>query len=246
MSAKHLIKSAARRFGLQINRYNPVESYEARLFRQLAVHQVDLVVDIGANDGGYGRGLRAGGFQGNILSFEPLPEAHRKLLESASKDPRWYVADRQAIGDAEGEIEINVAGNSASSSVLPMAAAHLNAAPQSRYVGTVKSQIARLDSVRHNTLEAACKVFIKIDTQGYEMPVLQGAGKTLARAHGVQLELSLTTLYEGQALFKDVIDWLSQRGFHLWGVVPGFTDPETGRMLQMDGVFFRDRGWSGP
>jgi hypothetical protein len=80
---------------------------------------------------------------------------------------------------------------------------------------------------------------LKIDTQGYEMAVLRGAEKMLPRLAGVQLELSLAPLYEGQTLYLELIDWLRARGFDLWSVIPGFVDPSSGRMLQFDGVFFR-------
>lgn len=240
MSIQHEVKNLAQKFGIQINRYNPSESYEARIFRQIEVHRIDTVIDVGANDGGYGRGLRQGGFKGQILSFEPLPDAHQKLLTTADKDPKWFVADRQAIGNTDGQIDINVAGNSTSSSILPMHATHADAAPQSKYVGTVSVPISRLDSVRHAALDSARSILLKVDTQGYEMPVLQGAEELLSRVAGLQLELTLTPLYEGQALFLDIIQWLGKRGFSLWSVIPGFTDPRTGRMLQMDGVFYRD------
>lgn len=240
MSIKHEVKNLAQKFGIQISRYNPSESYEARIFRQLEVHKIDTVVDVGANDGGYGRGLRQGGYKGQILSFEPLPDAHQKLLHTADKDPTWFVADRQAIGNTDGEIEINVAGNSTSSSILPMKTTHSDAAPQSKYVGVVPVPISRLDSVKHAALDGARSILLKVDTQGYEMQVLQGAEELLARVSGLQLELSLTPLYEGQALFLDIIEWLAQRGFSMWSVIPGFTDPRTGRMLQMDGIFYKD------
>lgn len=71
------------------------------------------------------------------------------------------------------------------------------------------------------------------------MPVLEGARALLPRVHGIQLELSLLPLYEGQVLYREMIDWLAEKGFELWSVMPGFVDQATGRMLQMDGVFFR-------
>ncbi len=116
---------------------------------------------------------------------------------------------------------------------------HSDAAPQSKYIGVVPVPISRLDSVKHAALDGARSILLKVDTQGYEMQVLQGAEELLSRVAGLQLELSRTPLYEGQALFLDIIEWLAQRGFSLWSVVPGFTDPRTGRMLQMDGVFYK-------
>ena len=72
------------------------------------------------------------------------------------------------------------------------------------------------------------------------MAVLEGAERLLPRLRGVQLELSLISLYDGQALYIDLIHWLRERGFELWNVIPAFVDRESGRLLQLDGVFFRD------
>lgn len=240
MTVKHEIKKLALKFGLELNRYNPSESHEARVFRQLEVHGIDTVIDVGANDGGYGRFLRKGGYQGNILSFEPLQDAHIRLEQAAADDAKWHIAPRMAIGNEDGEIEINVAGNSTSSSILPMEALHADAAPESKYVSVQRVRICRLDAFSHPILASAKLIFLKVDTQGYEMPVLQGAEQLLSRVSGLQLEMSLAPLYEKQALYRQIIDWLSERGFSLWNVIPGFTDPVSGRMLQMDGIFFKD------
>ncbi|HXD06934.1 MAG TPA: FkbM family methyltransferase [Burkholderiaceae bacterium] len=239
MSIKHALKMSALRFGLEINRYNPVESAQARLVKVLDTQRIDTVIDVGANDGGYGRLLREGGFEGTIVSFEPLEQEHARLSEAARADERWTVAPRMALGDTNGEVEIHVAGNSASSSILPMKDLHERAAPESRYVGTQRVALRRLDEVQHPAIQTSQRLMLKIDTQGYEMAVLRGAEKMLPRLAGVQLELSLAPLYEGQTLYLELIDWLRARGFDLWSVIPGFVDPSSGRMLQFDGVFFR-------
>ena len=245
MTVKHELRQLALRFGLEVRRYNASESEQARLFRQMQAHRIDAVIDVGANDGGYGRFLRAGGFRGAILSFEPLSAAHAALTRAAATDPGWHVAPRMALGEAEGAADIHVAGNSTSSSLLPMKALHVDAAPQSRYVGIEHVVVRPLDGVRHDAIDTASNVLLKIDTQGYEMPVLRGAAALLKRVSGVQLELSLAPLYEGQALYREIIDVLAAAGLELWNVLPGFVDPSSGRMLQFDGVFFRT-GPAGP
>lgn len=239
MSIKHALKLTARRLGLEVNRYNAVESTEARLFALLSTHRIDTVIDVGANDGGYGRLLRRGGFRGTIVSFEPLEQAHAALTAAAADDPGWLVAPRMALGSENKEIEIHVAGNSASSSILPMHETHEKAAPESRYVGVQRVRLCRLDDVQLPALSAPGRTLLKVDTQGYEMMVLQGASKLLERLAGVQLELSVTPLYEGQVLYLAMAQWLQARGFDLWNVIPGFVDPQSARMLQFDGVFFR-------
>lgn len=239
MSIKHAIKMSALRFGIEINRYNAVESAEARLFGVLDTHRIDTVIDVGANDGGYAQLLRRGGYKGAILSFEPLEQEHARLEKAAGQDPQWFVAPRMALGAEAKDVEIHVAGNSASSSVLPMNRRHEDAAPESRYVGVQKVPMRRLDDVDHPAIRRGESILLKIDTQGYEMPVLQGAEKLLPRLRGVQLELSVTQLYDGQVLYLEMMQWLQARGFELWGVMPGFVDPASARMLQFDGIFFR-------
>lgn len=239
MTIKHRLRELALDFGLEVRRFNASESSHARLVQQLLTHNIDLVLDVGANDGGYGRMLRKGGYRGHILSFEPLSSVHASLLKSLAADSSWQVAPRMALGEVDGEISINIAGNSASSSVLPMGQLHAQAEPTSRYLGQEPVPLRRLDGVQHPLLQSAGQLMLKIDTQGYEMPVLRGAQGLLQRARGVQIELSVTRLYEGQALFGEVMAFVLAAGFELWNVEPGFVDPRSGRMLQFDGMFFR-------
>jgi FkbM family methyltransferase len=239
MSLLNTLRLAARKVGLEVHRYNVAQSLDARFLSMLGLHDVDLVIDVGANDGGYGQFLRRGGYSGPILSFEPLADAHAALRVQAARDPTWTVGPRCALGASGATASIHVAGNSRSSSLLPMMAAHVSAAPDSATLTTESVEVQRLDDVEVHMLKMCKRALLKIDTQGYELPVLQGGESTLPRCVGVQLEMSLVPLYEGQAMYRDLIDWLQLRGFELWALLPGFSDPKTGRMLQCDGVFFR-------
>lgn len=147
MTVLHTIKELALKFGVEVKWYKPAQSDIARLFKLFETHKIDMILDVGANDGGYGKMLRRGGYTGAILSFEPLADAHAKLMQASEGDIAWQVAPRMAIGSSNGEIEINVAGNSTSSSILPMQSLHETIAPHSRYVGTEKVLLSRLDSV---------------------------------------------------------------------------------------------------
>ena len=89
-------------------------------------------LDVGANTGQFAQDLRASGYRGHIVSFEPLSDAHAALLVTASWDPLWDVADRCAVGAGDRWAEINIAGNSYSSSLLPMLDLHREAAPNRR------------------------------------------------------------------------------------------------------------------
>src|SRR5260370_18092929 len=140
--------------------------------------------------------VRRGGFRGKIISFEPLAEAHSKLRQAAGSDPLWTVAPRMALGDHAGTLLMHVAGSSASSSALPMLDAHLRAAPESAYIGTETVAVSRLDTVAEDLQVGGQNLFLKIDVQGFEPQVLDGATRLLDRIQGMELELSLTPLYD--------------------------------------------------
>jgi FkbM family methyltransferase len=241
MTLKHRLKNLAYRYGIEVNRYDPTVSAEARFFKVMETHRIDTVIDVGAHDGEYGHLLRRGGYKGAIVSFEPLQDEHDRLLGAAEGDAQWHVAPRMALGAENREVEINVAGNSYSSSILPMHERHEQAAPDSRYVGVQKVPMRRLDDVVHPAIRNGGQTLLKIDAQGYEMPVLEGAQRLLHSITGLQLELSVTQLYEGQVLYLDVLGWLRERGFELWNIMPGFVEQASGRLLQFDGIFFRGR-----
>ncbi|MDB9303324.1 FkbM family methyltransferase [Nodularia spumigena CS-591/12] len=236
---KRLVKSSIQSIGFDLQRLSPRGNPFFQLHKGLERFGVDLVFDIGANKGQFTTELRSIGYEGRIISFEPLPDAHQKLTRSAARDPQWDVHPQTAIGDFDGEIEINIAGNSVSSSVLPMLDAHSTAAVGSAYISKEKVPIARLDSIAGAYLCCSEKYFIKIDTQGFEWQVLDGSRKTLANAQGVQCEMSLVPLYEGQRLWLEMMERLNSEGFTLWSIQKGFTDPRDGRTLQIDAIFFR-------
>ena len=108
MSANSLeswIRRMANRCGLDVTRYRPEVTESGRLAAMLAHHGVNLVLDVGANVGQFAASLRRSGYRGRMLSFEPLGDAHARLLVAARGDPHWEVAPRVAIGDRDGEIE---------------------------------------------------------------------------------------------------------------------------------------------
>jgi FkbM family methyltransferase len=206
----------------------------------LEEHNVDLVLDVGANVGQFAQSMRSSGYRGRLVSFEPLSSAHAQLLRNSHRDQCWQIAPRAALGDHEDEIDIRIAGNSVSSSVLAVLTSHENAAPESRFVGNERVRLTQLDSIVGEYLQADSVPFLKIDVQGYEDRVLDGAKNFLNVAIGLHLELSLVPLYEGQQLFQPLVDRLRRIGFSIWAIWPGLHDLQSGRMLQVDATFFRD------
>jgi FkbM family methyltransferase len=236
---KVMVKRILRRLGFDLRRYSPVAQEGAHRMIMLRKHGINLIFDVGANSGQFGKSLREEGYWGRIVSFEPLSAAREQLVNASRNDPLWEVAPRAAIGSEDGEISINISANSVSSSVLGMLDNHVNAAPESRYVGSERVPLRRLDSLVAEYLRPDSVPLLKIDTQGYEDRILQGARESLPRVQGVQLELSIVPLYQGQKLFDEMLEQLKVSGFQLWAIWPAFTDPASGRLLQVDAIFFR-------
>jgi FkbM family methyltransferase len=235
--SRDAVQAALRRFGVDIVRYPMRGDPLSRRARLLEAAGVNLVFDVGANDGGYAKRLREIGYRGQIVSFEPQRTAFTRLQEAASKDPLWITV-RCALGDNNGDLDLFIAANSVSSSPRKMLEAHMAAAPDSQCVGVETVPVARLDDLIGEYLEEDSVPFLKIDTQGYEDSVLRGAAASLTSIVGLQIELSLVPLYEGQVLWREMVDRIEAQSFQLCSLEPGFADSVTGRMLQFDGVFF--------
>ena len=234
-----MLKKIFNLVGLNIERYRPLVGTQAEIYNAIKKVKTNIIFDIGANTGQFGLEVRQRGYEGKIISFEPLTIARKKLLENVSGDISWIVHDRTAIGDYMGVIEINISKNSFSSSVLPMLNSHSDVEPNSVYIGSEKTSVITLDSIADKYLNKSSNCFIKIDTQGYEWQVLNGAYKTLSQAKGIICELSLLPLYDGQQLWRDILERLEEEGFVLWALHKAFSDKNNGRTLQLDGVFLR-------
>jgi len=199
---------------------------------------IDLVLDVGANNGQYALELRRSGYRGRIWSYEPLHEAFANLNRAAAGDNLWRTVNC-ACGAEAGSAKINVAKNSHSSSLLPMLEAHSANEPGSMYISEETISVCALDDSVMPSLSPQDKVWLKIDTQGYEGEVLKGASRLMAHVMALECELSLVPLYEGQPLIDEMISTVYQMGFRMVGVAPGFSQPETGYALQFDGTFLR-------
>jgi FkbM family methyltransferase len=237
---KKIIKTFVRdKLGFEVVRYSPNSSDIAQLVYALNTFDIDLVIDVGANTGQFACEIRNNNYLKKIISFEPLSIAHKELLVANINDKMWEVYERCALGAKIGSVEINISRNLATSSILSIMQSHVHAAPESAYVGTETVPLLTLDSLL-TTFDKYKNLFLKIDAQGYEWEILNGAVKILPKLRGLIIEMSLIPLYEGQYLWEDVLDRLQNYGFTLWALQPEFIDPLNGRLLQMNGLFFRN------
>jgi FkbM family methyltransferase len=239
MMKYHLLK-LARLLGYDVQRYGDYRDPLVRFRHALERHEVRVLLDVGANVGQFGQLLRLAGYRHQIISFEPLSNAHAQLQAMAMHDPDWTVAPRCAVAGEEGVMEIHIAGNSKSSSMLDMTQRHVAGDPRSAYVGKEQCTVITLDSYldRSPNLHSV-PLAVKIDTQGSEAQVLSGLVKWSHAIEVISTELSLASLYEGQCGFSEMFRRIEERGYRCTSIEPGFTDPRTREMLQVDATFER-------
>lgn len=238
MSIPPTLRKFLWKVGFDISRFTPTSHPVARRKHILESYEIDMVLDVGANSGQFAQQLRSIGYTGRILSFEPMSAAFKLLQKNAKDDPTWEVFN-YAIGDAEEKREIHISRNSYSSSILNMLPSHLKSAPNSKYFSKELIDIKTFDSLFSDLCKTDNNVYVKIDTQGYENKVIQGAETLLACIDTVQLEMSLIPLYEGEFLFIEMCSLMSKKGYTLIALENGFSDPASGQLLQVDGIFHR-------
>ena len=231
MTAKGRVRSVLHRFGFDVHRFETgLLSYTKA---SLEKEGIELVLDVGANEGQFARQLRTLGYAGELWSFEPGSAAYKALARASARDPRWKT-HAFGLSETTEDATLNIAGNSVSSSLLPMAQLHLDAARKSAYVAEEQVQLRCLDDLDLPPV----RTWLKIDTQGSELPVLRGGPKTLEQVRVLQLEVSFAPLYEGQSAYTELLPFVLSLGFQPVFVESAMQDAD-GRMLQVEALFVR-------
>jgi FkbM family methyltransferase len=237
-SAKELLKKLTDRLGFDVRLKRPYRDAASLFAYKARELGIETVFDVGANVGQFASQLRASGYSREIISFEPLADAHRDLQTAARSDQRWTVAPRVALGAARSESTMFVSENSVSSSLLPVAQRSVDAAPESGTVGEELVAVHRLDE--WHTPEMKTPVALKLDVQGYEMHVLDGAPRILADTRLVLAEMSLVELYSNAPTLLEFYGRMQAENFRCITITPGFANYATNELLQVDGVFVND------
>jgi len=232
-------RHALYRAGLQRRRSTLDSRADLRLVHHLAVHRVSTVLDVGANRGQFAGELLRAGFPGRVVSFEAIPEVHRQLTQAtAACGDRWHVAPCCALGDRTDEAWFHVTNNLVSSSLLVPNERSRAFGEALREREIIAVDLRRLDEMFVPDANTGA-IFLKIDVQGAEPLVLEGAARLLPGVQGLLLEMTVAPLYDGQMLADELHALAMSLGFGLWDQRPVLRDPRTARLLQYDAVYFR-------
>ncbi|MDB5799781.1 MAG: methyltransferase FkbM family protein [Rhodocyclales bacterium] len=246
MNTKQIVAQLAQQFGYEIVPAWRMRglSFARHLIALFDQYRVEAVIDVGANAGQYHDFLRTEvGFSGPVLSYEPQPDCFRKLSDRAGADGAWQIRNL-ALGIEAGELSLNIMQESQFSSFL---------APDHATVGdfsgmncvreVVKVPVVRLDdelSTATTPALATKRLYLKLDTQGFDLTVLRGATQTLSRVVALQTELSMKPVYQGMPGYRQMIEELEGMGFELSSMFPVSHDEDMG-LIEADGVFINRR-----
>ena len=201
----------------------------------MRVRRIDVVLDVGANDGDFGREIRDEGYRGRIVSFEPNPAAYARLRTAIAGDPLWE-AYQLGVGDVAGELTLSISQADVFSSFKKVSA--FGALSESaKEVETAQVPVVRLDAFLDAHPDLVGRTYLKIDTQGFEMEVLRGAGDALARLSAVQAELGLVKTYADEEDWLDLVLWMRGRGFEIGTAICNSALPHVAQVREFDFVF---------
>ena len=205
----------------------------------LAHFGITKILDVGANTGQYAQELRKIEFEGTIVSFEPISGVFEALKKNMINDSK-SVLKNFALGDKNETKTINIAKNLASSSFFSRTKYFEEIASQADYISEEQVEIKILDSIFDTICTDDDVVFLKLDTQGYEKNILNGAKESLMKIKGIQIELALKPTYNEAPNFKEIFKIIEDAGFTLFSLEEGFEDENSGRLIEVDGIFFRE------
>lgn len=230
-SIKRQVRKLARTFGYEIHHRSET------LGDFLQSRSIDVVLDVGANDGDFARFLRDEGYEHRIVSFEPVSTTFAKLQAASAADEKWFACN-VALGDRTGSATINVSKDDHLSSFLGTTRFALDSRLQIETTRTETVAMKTLDEIYSKF--ASNRVFLKIDTQGFERNVLDGGTESLSKILGVQLEIPIYSLYANSWSFDEAIAYMTSAGFAVSQIraVPHY-ERQVADVIELDCVFRR-------
>ncbi len=240
-------KKAVNRLGLDIRLTRNIAQAEARrkleAWRRswLALRNlgpIRTVLDVGANEGQFSTMIRGVFPDAAIYAFEPLADCQDALRRCLAEAPGSRIFP-VALGAAPQRVPFRRTSFSPCSSFLRPTDRLRGEVDNLKEEALVEVPIARLDDILalHPPVGP---LLLKLDVQGYERQVLEGAPRTLADVAILVLEVAFVPLYEQQPLFDDMFLWLRDRGFRYRGNIEQSASRVDGLVTEADALFVRD------
>jgi FkbM family methyltransferase len=223
----------------QSDAFNTPESHLQHVFSLL---NINCVVDVGAHQGQYGVELRNHGYSGRIVSFEPVAANYEKLRALGESDADWRTY-QFALAEENSSCDIHLFAGSTWASFLRTSEFGRRRFLQGlELAGTERVEVRRLDAVFREAVNGlvAPRVFLRVDTQGYDLAVLRGAGGCLRDVIGLQIALTTEPIYSGATnVLDEAVPFVRSRGFSPTAFFPVTRDSDGLAVIEYDAVFCR-------
>ncbi len=207
------------------------DSVQAALRRLHAIGVVpNTIIDVGASDGSWSQRARVVFPDSSILAFEPLCERWQALEAWSAQDSKFHVS-KAVAGDAAGEIVLDVSGDLDGSGVSDRP-----------HNGRTVPVVTVDQEVERTRLPGT--FLLKLDTHGYEVPILRGSRMTLDRTDAIIVEVYNFRLTDGSLLFHEMCEHMAESGFRCSDIIDVLRCPGDGLLWQADFVFLRRDHWA--
>ena len=224
----------------KVKRLSASASEDLRTVKILKTFNFTKVLDIGANTGQFAESLYDFGYKSKVVSFEPTQKVYDILFKRAKKYKNWEIAEKMAIGNNCGFIEINVSSDSLFSSIKNISQTYTDYNKSSKAITQEKVKINSIDSLENIYFSKDENIFLKIDTQGYEKEVLEGAERSLGFVNGIKIEIPLVPIYDKiEWGLLEIVSFLNQRGFTCVSLNEVAVNNATGLVHEVDGIFIK-------
>lgn len=181
----------------------------------------DTFIDVGANIGYVStNALGLVGKNGSVHSFEPVPKYFGKLKQVKEDNPGYNMQiNNFALGEKDGQAEIQVTnlGNIGWNTMVP------GFMSKDTTEESIKVPVYRLEDYirKHDVKNIA---LIKIDTEGFEFPILKGLSGFLDTAQKKPVFIVEVALGAYKLLGNSVqqlVDYMGKYGYESYDIVTG-------------------------
>jgi len=197
--------------------------------------RINCVLDVGANRGQFAASLREIGYSDHIVSFEPIREQFAAMAARFENDKRWK-GFNVGLGSEDAERTFNV------SVVSSEMSSFLNPRDPNWELQPETVEMKKLDSLFETILAqipTPPRIFLKMDTQGYDVEVIKGAQRCIGRIHGLQSELSVVPIYENMPSYLEALRTYQELGFALTSLTEVARDVRDKNLVELNCVMVR-------
>jgi FkbM family methyltransferase len=239
---KQTLRKAAYTLGLHVGKFPAVDTLQGHLKYFFQRAGINCVLDVGAHQGEFAGSLHEIGYKGRLVSFEPVSVNYEILARKARAERDW-IAHHCALGAEDGEQEINIYQQTVFNSFLSsseMGTERFGAAVEQARKERVR--IRRLDQLFGDCIAGIPdpRVFLKLDTQGWDLEVLKGASGVLDRIVGLQSEMAVKQIYGGMTGYTAALEHYAKLGFQVTGMFPVSRETDGLQIIEFDCVLVRE------